>query len=198
MPHSADRALAKALASGDEREFDRFFTEYFDRLFRFAITRLEGNEQTTQDIVQNTLIGAMRGIDGYRGDASMFTWLCQICKNEINAHFRKLSRSVPVVPEDDEAIQTILSTLQSDVTSDPDIQFQGLQLARLIQEALDHLPSSYGNALEWKYIEGFSVAEIAQKLEITELAAQSTLSRAREAFRNLLVKLSPQIAGLST
>jgi RNA polymerase sigma-70 factor (ECF subfamily) len=195
MAHEADRALARALIAGNEREFDRFFTEYFERLFRFAITRLDADEQAAQDIVQTTLINAMRGIAGYRGEASMFTWLCQICRNEINAHFRKLARSVPVVAEDDDNIRPILEALESEPGNDPDKQYQGLQLSRLIQEVLDHLPANYGNALEWKYIEGFSVTEIAERLEVTELAAQSTLARARNAFREALVKITPQLAG---
>lgn len=198
MAHEADRALARALIAGNERDFDRFFTEYFERLFRFAITRLDADEQAAQDIVQTTLINAMRGIAGYRGEASMFTWLCQICRNEINAHFRKLSRSVPVVAEDDESIRPILEALQSESGSEPDSRYQGLQLSRLIQQVLDHLPANYGNALEWKYIEGFSVTEIAERLDMTELAAQSTLARARNAFREALIQLSPALAGQST
>ena len=198
MSHEADRVLARALIAGDESEFNRFFTEYFERLFRFAITRLDADEQAAQDIVQTTLINAMRGIAGYRGDASMFTWLCQICRNEINAHFRKLSRSVPIVPEDDDGIRPILEALEADSSSNPDSRYQGLQLSRLIQQVLDHLPSNYGNALEWKYIEGFSVTEIAERLEITELAAQSTLARARDAFREALIQISPQLAGQKT
>jgi len=195
MTHEADRKLARALIEGDERQFDRFFTEYFERLFRFAIKRLDADEHAAQDIVQTTLINAMRGIAGYRGDASMFTWLCQICRNEINAHFRKLSRSVPVVPEDSEFIRPILEGLEADPENDPENAMHGLQLSRLIQEVLDHLPINYGNALEWKYIEGFSVTEIASRLEVTELAAQSTLARARTAFRQALEQLAPQLAG---
>ncbi|MFT7247106.1 MAG: RNA polymerase sigma-70 factor (ECF subfamily) [Candidatus Azotimanducaceae bacterium] len=198
MAHEADRALARALIAGDEQQFDRFFTEYFERLFRFAITRLDTDEHAAQDIVQSTLINAMRGIAGYRGEASMFTWLCQICRNEINAHFRKLARSVPIVAEDDDAIRPILEALEADPEDDPEFRVQGLQLTRLIQEVLDHLPVNYGNALEWKYIEGFSVSEIAVRLQVTELAAQSTLARARTAFRDALVQLSPQLAGQSS
>ncbi len=123
----------------------------------------------------------------------MFTWLCQICRNEINGHFRRLARSVPVVPQDDENIRPILESLESADKDDPDAQFENTQLIRLVQEVLDFLPPNYGNALEWKYIEGFSVSEIASRLKITELAAQSTLARARAAFRETLIQISPQL-----
>ncbi len=50
--------------------------------------------------------------------------------------------------------------------------------------ALDQLPSHYGSALEWKYLEELSVKEIASRLKLSPKAAESTLTRAREAFRD--------------
>nr|MCB1691542.1 RNA polymerase sigma factor [Pseudomonadales bacterium] len=195
MAYETDLALARSLIAGDERQFNAFFDDFFPRLFRFALTRLEADEEAARDIVQTTLMNAVRGLSSYRGEASMFTWLCQICRNEINKHYRKLSRSVPVVPQDDDAIRPILESLEATSGDDPDASYHGTQMSRLIQETLDCLPSNYGNALEWKYIEGFSVSEIATRLGVTELAAQSLLARARNAFRDAIVSLSPQLAG---
>jgi DNA-directed RNA polymerase specialized sigma24 family protein len=48
---------------------------------------------------------------------------------------------------------------------------------------LDALPGSYGDALEWKYVQGFSVMEIAARLNLGAKAAESLLTRARQAFR---------------
>ena len=124
----------------------------------------------------------------------MFTWLCQICRNEINGHFRKLAKSVPVVPEDDESIRPILESLEGDEQDNPDSQFEVAQMKRLVQDVLDYLPANYGNALEWKYIEGLSVQEIASKLKLTELATQSMLARARKSFREALLEISPLLA----
>jgi len=194
MKHKVDLMLAKQLSGGDDKVFDAFFRDYFPRLYRFAVTRLESDEDAVKDIVQTTLMNAMRSIATYRGEASMFTWLCQICRNEINAHFRKLARSVPVVPQDDALIRPILESLEGDELDKPDSQFEGVQMKRLVQEVLDYLPPNYGNALEWKYIEGLSVSEIASKLKLTELAVQSMLARARKAFREALLEISPLLA----
>jgi RNA polymerase sigma-70 factor (ECF subfamily) len=55
----------------------------------------------------------------------------------------------------------------------------------LIHVALDNIPAHYGNALEWKYIEGHSVKEIASRLDLSPEAAQSLLARAKRAFRDV-------------
>jgi RNA polymerase sigma-70 factor (ECF subfamily) len=177
MGYDRGRALARDLMTGDERVFDRFFNEYFPRLYRFALTRMASDVDAVNDIVQTTLFNGIRAMASYRGEASLFTWFCQICRNEVNGYYRRLSRSVPVVPQDDDAIRPILESLEGDVSLDPDRQYEVTRTRRLVQEVLDCLPVSYGNALEWKYIEGFSVTEIASRLQVTELAAQSLLSR---------------------
>jgi hypothetical protein len=58
------------------------------------------------------------------------------------------------------------------------------EVARIVQLVLDRLPNRYGDALEWKYIDGFSVAEIAERLALAPKAAESLLTRARTAFRD--------------
>ncbi len=60
------------------------------------------------------------------------------------------------------------------------------ETGRLVQSVLDWLPSAYGDALEWKYMEGSSVEEIGEPLGIGTTAAQSLLARARIAFREAL------------
>ena len=66
----------------------------------------------------------------------------------------------------------------------PEAALQRSETARLVQVILDRLPQRYGDALEWKYIDGLSVGEIADRLGIGPKAAESTLTRAREAFRD--------------
>lgn len=189
--HKQDLALARQLASGDENVFDLFFEQYFPRLYRFARTRLE-DEAAVEDIVQTTMMNAIRSMKNYRGEASMFTWLCQICRNEIAMFYRKRGKSVPEVPADDSAIRPILETLESE-TATPEAAYEHVQMQRLISEVLDFLPNNYGKALEWKYVLGLTVVEIAHRLELTELATQSLLARARTAFRDALNQISPQL-----
>ena len=64
----------------------------------------------------------------------------------------------------------------------------------MIQVALDQLPTHYGDALEWKYVYGFSVDEIAAKLGIGFEAAQSLLARAKRAFQEIYGALTSELA----
>jgi RNA polymerase sigma-70 factor (ECF subfamily) len=194
MGHKDDLVLARELLGGNERAFDKFFSEYFPRLYRFTLSRVEDHHDVAQDIVQTTLMNAMGSMESYRGEAAMFSWLCQICRNEISAHYRRISRSVPLFVGDDEALSSILESLEASSDNDPETVAESVQLRRLIKDVLDRLPSNYGLALEWKYVEGFSVGEIAKRLNITDLAAQSTLARARVAFREAMASVAAATA----
>jgi DNA-directed RNA polymerase specialized sigma24 family protein len=60
----------------------------------------------------------------------------------------------------------------------------------MVHGALDQLPTRYGNALEWKYVEGASVREIAGRLQLGAKATESLLTRARAAFREVFNAIS--------
>ena len=192
--HTDDLKLARSLVAGDEKVFNQFFEQFFPRLYRFAYSRMS-DESIIEDVVQSTLMNAMRSMKNYRGEASMFTWLCQICRNEIAMTYRKLGKSVPTVTADDDAIRPILESLESE-SATPEQHYLDLEARKLITEVLDFLPGNYGKALEWKYVLGLSVVEIANRLELTELATQSLLARARTSFRNALNQISPELKTL--
>ncbi|HAT28126.1 MAG: RNA polymerase sigma factor [Gammaproteobacteria bacterium] len=192
--HADDLKLARSLVTGDEKMFNQFFEQFFPRLYRFAFSRLS-DESIVEDVVQSTLMNAMRGMKNYRGEASMFTWLCQICRNEIATIYRKQGKSVLTVTADDDAIRPILESLESE-SATPEQHYLDLEARNLLAEVLDFLPGNYGKALEWKYVLGLSVTEIANRLGLTELATQSLLARARTSFRNALNQISPELKPL--
>lgn len=173
------------MLAGEERAFREFFEIYFPRVYRFALPRLRRNEDTAKDVVQTTLIKAMRKLGDWRGDASLFTWLCQICRREIADHVRSQQRrdSKVVLIEDSEEVRAALENIEAPATYDPLRRADGAELKRLVHAVLDRLPSRYGEALELKYVEGHSVEEIGHRLGIGQTAAQSLLARARVAFR---------------
>ena len=174
------------MLAGDERAFRAFFELYFPRVYRFALPRLRGNEDTAKDVVQSTLIKAMRKLDAWRGDASLFTWLCQICRREIADHVRSQQRrsSKVVLIDDSDEVRAALENIEAPASDDPLRRADSAELKRLVHAVLDRLPNRYGEALEMKYVEGHSVEEIGQRLGIGHAAAQSLLARARIAFRD--------------
>ena len=180
-----DRQLVSAMLTGDERAFTTCFEIYFPRLYRFALPRLNRNVDTAKDVVQATLIKAMRKLGDWRGDASLFTWLCQICRREIADHLRSQQRrsSKVVLLEDSEEVRAALENIEAPAADDPLRRADSAELKRLVHAVLDRLPQRYGEALELKYVEGHSVEEIGERLGIGQTAAQSLLARARVAFR---------------
>jgi RNA polymerase sigma-70 factor (ECF subfamily) len=181
-----DSQLVRRMLAGEERAFTAFFEIYFPRVYRFALPRLGRNEDTAKDVVQTTLIKAMRKLGDYRGDAALFTWLCQICRREIADHVRSHRRHSDkvVLIEDSDEVRAALESIEAPSGDDPLRRADAAELKRLVHAVLDRLPNRYGEALEWKYVEGRSVEEIGDRLGIGHTAAQSLLARARAAFRD--------------
>ncbi|HEY5624722.1 MAG TPA: sigma-70 family RNA polymerase sigma factor [Gammaproteobacteria bacterium] len=188
----ADRAIARKLLSGDERAFREIFDSYFPRLYRFALVRVDGNADEAQEMVQQTFCKAFERLDTYRGEASLYGWMCQICRNTITDMGRRKQRELRRMPllEDDSTIQGILESLSAPVSDEPDTLAWRADLKRLIQATLDSLPVHYGDVLEWKYVDGLTVKEIAVQLGVGAKAAESTLTRARAAFREAIATIT--------
>lgn len=187
-----DKRLVKRLLRGDERAFDQFFDENFSRLYRFALTRLSDDPDAAREVAQITLSRAVQKLHTYKGEAALFTWLCTICRNETSDWLacQGRYRDHIVLAEDFAEVRAAVDSLQESERLGPEAQFRRTELLRLIQVALDRLPPSYGNALEWKYIEGHSVQEIAERMGIGREAAQSLLARARRAFADVYSSLT--------
>jgi RNA polymerase sigma-70 factor, ECF subfamily len=191
----ADRLLVKRMLAHDPAAFNAFFDGYFPRVYRFARTRLADDPDVAKEIVHVTLSKAIRKLSSYRGEAALFTWLCTICRNEIHDYFERLGRERKhvVLTDDQPDVRAAVDALIAPVSDEPEAAFRRAELTRLIHVALDQLPTHYGNALEWKYVYGYSVEEIAAKLGLGVDAAQSTLARAKRAFREVYGTLTQRI-----
>ncbi len=192
-----DRKLVKRLLKGDQRAFDQFFNDNFSRLYRFAQARMSDDPDAIREVVQSALLKAMRNIRSYRGESALFTWLCVIGRNEIIDWSRRTAsyRENVVLTEDHPEIQAAVDSLVAPGSNDPRMRYQQFEASRLVQVALDKLPPRYGDALEWKYIEGYSVKEIAGRMGISTEAVQSLLARARRAFEEIYTSLASPLFG---
>jgi RNA polymerase sigma-70 factor (ECF subfamily) len=179
-----DRSLATRVAQGDAEAFDAFFKEYFPRLFRFALGRVDNDPALAEEVVQRTMCIVVRKMGTYRGEALLFTWLCQICRNEMSAVFRQrgeeLREYLPI--EDHPAVQAALESIGADDFRPETAQAQK-EIGEFVRATLQQLPGRYARALVMKYVNGNSVNEIALELGLSEKAAESLLTRARKAFK---------------
>ncbi len=170
--HSGDLDLVGRMLAGEERAFETFGERYFKALYRFTSARLEGDRDLTREIVQIAMMKALSKLETYRGEASLLTWLCSCCRNEILMHFRR-RRTAPTGVELEEGRDL----------RDPEIVLLGKERANRVHMTLDGIPGHYARALEWKYLDRLPVQEIASRMGVLPKAAESLLTRAREAFR---------------
>jgi len=151
-----ERELVIRLRSGDESAFETFAEHYIAGLYRFALRRLDHDRELTKEIVQSTVCKVIEKLDSYRAEAPLFTWLCACCRNEIAAHFRRAGRR----PKEVELVEDV-----------PQEHAHESDTTELVHAALDRLPPTYARAMEWRYLDGLEVAEVAQRLALTYKAA---------------------------
>lgn len=184
-PAGDDAELVRRLRRGDEEAFEELFDATFHPLYRFALIRVDHDHELAKELAQAAICRGFEKLATYRGEAPIFSWLCAICRFEITAHFRHLKRQPPTVslPEDSPDASGALDSLGRD-DDDPEKQALRGEVARLVHVTIDHLPRRYALALEWRYTDHLGVPEIAARLAISYKAAESLLSRARQAFKD--------------
>lgn len=189
--HLDDLRLVRRIRRGDESAFRYVFDEYYDRLYRFALARTRGDVDSAEDLVQQTMSRAIQSLHSYRGEAQLQTWLFTICRNTIIDWQRKkgLQDNSVVLAEDYPNVRAIVESYSAPTSDDPVVQTANIELSGIVQLVLDRLPKHYGDALEWKYIQGWSVLEISKELNIGQEAAQSLLARAKRAFAEIYTGL---------
>jgi RNA polymerase sigma-70 factor (ECF subfamily) len=189
-----DRRLARRLGKGDEASFRQFFDASFPRLYRFALARLDGDVEAAADVAQETLVRALDRMSDFRGESSLYTWLCAICRHCIADWTRRRPGRAGAVEldEDAPAVRLALEALSRGSAEDPEASLATGELRRLIHATLDALPARYGSALQWRYLDELPVPEVARRLGLPYKATESLLSRARMAFRDGIERVLAQ------
>ncbi len=187
-----DLATARRILKGDAAAFRDLFDRFFPRLYRFALARTAGDHDAASDIVQQTLCKGVQRLDSYRGEAALYSWFCQICRHTIIDHYRTTQRSERLLQpvEDDPEVRGVLETIVAPLAEQPDVQAWRCDVRRVVQATMDVLPERYGDVLEWKYVDGLPVNDIAVRLGIGAKAAESLLTRARNAFKETILAVA--------
>jgi RNA polymerase sigma-70 factor (ECF subfamily) len=184
-----DRALVRRILQGDEAAFRGLFDSFFPRLYRFALARLDGDHDAASDVVQQTFCRAIEHLDTYRGEAALYTWFCQVCRNTLTDYLRAMNRQARAVVllEDLPNVRAMLEAFAAPASEQPELRAWQQDIRRLVQATVETLPERYSDILELKYVDGMSVEDIADHLNIGVKAAESLLARARSAFREAIM-----------
>lgn len=165
--------------------------DYADDLQRYA-SHMCRHREDAEDVAQNALMKAAQKIDGFRGEASVRTWLHTIATNEC----RMLRRKVAPGPFD-EALEAALAADQKAVPYGPQQSPESLAIEadsrREVVAALAQLPERYSQVVVLKDGCGLRAAEVARVLDTTIPAVKSVLFRARRMLRDQLGPLEPLV-----
>ena len=203
-----DQILTRARA-GDEDAF-RGLTDPYRRELQLHIYRIVGSVLDAEDLVQETLLAAWRGLDQFEERASVRAWLYRIATNRSLDALRARRRR----PEDQPVMQLPEPTRWSDpvwLQPYPDVLLEGIpdeapgpearyeaketvELAFIV--GLQHLPPQQRAVLMLRDVLGYRAAEVAEMLQTSPASVNSLLRRARAAFEDRLPAIGRERAPL--
>lgn len=169
-------------------EFRRIHETFHPKVLRY-LTRLVG-ESESEDLAQTVMLKVSEGLAGFRGEASLSTWIYRIATN---AALDRLRRSHPGQAEALQAGQTE-SGIDSDLESfpleahSPSAEATAIreEMSACVREFVERLPENYRTVMVLSELEGFRNAEIAEILEVSLDTVKIRLHRARERLRKEL------------
>lgn len=174
--------LVKRAVVGDKKAQAKVFRAHQERVLNFILQRVKDLEDA-EEVLQETFISVFEALPFYSVKSSLLTWICGIAKHEIADFYRK--KKIKTI------VFSIFPSLEDFVGQalSPEGILEKKELKEKIIKVLNLLAEGYSRVLRLKYIEGFSVREIARRLGETEKAIESRLTRARKAFVKLYVAI---------
>jgi RNA polymerase sigma-70 factor (ECF subfamily) len=165
---------------GDVGAFEALAGVHADRLYAVAL-RFLGDGGEAEDVLQETLLRAWRGIRRFEGRAMVFTWLYRIAVNESNRALERRRRRRANVPVDEQAIEVPAPSRDA-----PASHAERRELRDALQLAISQLSVPCRTALVLRDIEGLSTREAAEIAGVGEAAFKSRLHQARLTVRALV------------
>ena len=180
MDHRSDADLAEAAKAGDAASFGELVRRHGPRLL--ALARQLVGPDGAEDVVQEAMIDAYRGLTGFAGTSSVGTWLYRITVNRCLQERRKRK---PLVV-DAEPLELLARWEDPDYSVDPAVVAARRSQTETLHYLLDELPDGYRTALLLHDGLGLSAAELAEATGIPLGTAKSNIRRSRLALFTLL------------
>jgi RNA polymerase sigma-70 factor (TIGR02960 family) len=193
-----DQTLARARA-GDEDAF-RELTDPYRRELQLHVYRIVGSAQDAEDLLQETLLAAWRGLEQFEERASVRTWLYRIATNRSLDALRAIRRraedeQMTKMPEPTRWSEPLWLEPYPDLLLDgipdeapgPDARYETREsIALAFVAGLQHLAPQQRAVLVLRDVLGYRAAEVADLLETSEASVNSLLRRARASFESRL------------
>ena len=177
--------LLGAVARGDEPVLQRFYDDYFQRVYRYVLCRLNFNHPDTEEVVEEIFYQVFRDIASYDGQRAPDAWLLGIARHRVIDFCRRHGRRAVVeliFSQFDEDFSRQLFNIESQAL--PAAELERSELGVVVELVLSQMPDDYEKALRLRYLQDKAVADVAADLRTTPKAAEALLYRARNAFRD--------------
>jgi RNA polymerase sigma-70 factor (ECF subfamily) len=199
--HGTDAAVVRALRAGDEEAFASLVDRYYDTMLRVARTYV-ATKEAAEDVVQETFLGVVQGIDRFEERSSLRTWMFRILVNRARTRGERENRTRP--------FSALTSELENDEPSvDPDrfvsegrwagfwaappsahhipeAHVLAAEAGDRLMAAIEALPPAQRTVITLRDVKGFSATEVCELLDISEANQRVLLHRARSKARAAL------------
>ena len=210
MTESHDHELVQRLREGDESAFAELIDAYGATMLRVAQMFVR-DRATAEEVVQETWLAVLNGIDRFEERSSLKTWLFRILTNRAKTRGQRDGRMVPFSSlagageegepsvDPDRFLGPDSRAPRGAWAAPPRAWPQDKVLERetlgVIQMAIDELPEAQREVIRLRDVEGWSPMEVADALEITDGNQRVLLHRARSKVRAALeMYLNPEVA----
>lgn len=188
-PDIDDAALARRVRERDPGAFELLMRRHNRRLYRVARAMLRDAAEA-EDALQDAYLAAYQAIDGWRGDASLATWLSRVLVNQCLARLRRQARRdniVPMVAMAD-AHEQEAHAMPSQASETPDNALVRAELRAVLERKLDALPEAFRTVFVLRCVEELSAEEAAEVLGVPAATVRTRLFRARALLREALAQ----------
>ena len=188
MEELTDEQLVDGARTGDESAFSALFLRHQKRLLMLAL-QYRLSMQDAEDAVQQAMLKAWQGLEGFRGESRFATWITRVLMNEVFQSQRKRAR-MRLEEMESESLAAVLEA-GSSLTRRQISQEQRLltmERNRLVHAALRSLPESLRSVLLWQFFDERSLEEIAAQLNRPVATVKSRRHRARLELRKRFAK----------
>jgi RNA polymerase sigma-70 factor (ECF subfamily) len=175
------------LHAGDRHEFARMVDKYSNPLYRLALKML-GNQRDAEDVLQNTFLQAYQHLHEFEGRSSLSTWLYRIAANEALMQIRRRRPEIDFsdASRDEKGESDYEPVEFTDWGHLPEEELLSAETRALLDEAIQNIPETLRIVFILRDIEGLSIRETSEALNLSETAVKTRLLRARLWLREKL------------